>query len=197
MPRPARLLFAFLLGASLPAEAQVPSPAQRPFGTVGLSLGLVSDVRRSSNLESWDAGAGIEARALFPFYSGSVEIGATQASFDSRTGQVPGFRARYVFIGWGLAARPVRRLTWRTGIRLGIYDLQFDDESIPDYARSENEVASELVTELDAGLGAGWSVVGGAGGRVVLTEPRIRQLSLSAAIRRTFISPEWLRDFLD
>lgn len=197
MPRPAHFLSAFLIGASVPASAQAPPPEQTPFGTMALSLGAVADVRRSANLGGWDSGAGFEVRALFPFHAGSVEVGAAQSSYDSRFDGVPGFRARYVFMGWGLAARPVHRLTWHTGARLGVFDFQFDDESIPDYARSENEVASELVAGLDLGLGNGWSVAAGAGGRVVFTQPRMRQLTLTAALRRTFVSPAWLREFLD
>lgn len=197
MPRPTHFLFGLLVAASVPASAQAPSPEQTPFGTVAVSVGPVVDVRRSADLARWEPGAGIEARALFPFYSGSVEVGAVQTSYDSRSAGVPGFRGRYVFVGWGLSTQPVRRLTWRTGVRIGVYDFQFDDESIPDYARSENEVGTELVTELDVKLGRGWSLAAGTGGRVIFTEPRIRQLSVSAAVRRTFAAPEWLRDFLD
>ncbi len=185
-----------LLATALPALAQSPRSPD-PFSTVAISLGAVFEADRSRNLERWDTSPGLEARVLFPFYAGSVELGAAQASFESADPDIPGFRARYIFIGWGAGVRPLTRITWRTGARLGVYDLQFDDESIPDYARSENEVASELMTELDIAFGHGWSVAAAAGGRVVFTEPRMRQLALSASIRRTFASPEWLRDFLD
>ncbi|HEU4828208.1 MAG TPA: hypothetical protein VFT04_03330 [Gemmatimonadales bacterium] len=197
MLRTSTLTLLFLAATALPADAQSPSPSSVPFGTAALSLGVALDAGRSANLAGWEPSPGIEIRALFPFYTGTVEIGIAQSSLDSRVADVPGFRARYTFIGWGAALRPVRRLRWRTGVRLGVYDLQFDDESLPEYARSENEVATELVTELDGSLGRGWSVIGGAGGRLVFTEPRIRELTLSAGLRRTFVSPEWLRDFLD
>ena len=197
MPRPRALLLLLLAASAPPARAQSPSPAATPFGTVSLSLGAAADARFSANLESWDPSPGVELRVLFPFYAGTVEFGATQTSFDSRIDAVPGFRARYIFIGWGAGLHPIPRLAWRTGARLGVYDLQFDDESLPDFAQSENEVAAQLVTELGLELGRGWSTVGGAGGRLVFTEPRMRQLTISAALRRTFVSPEWLRDFLD
>ena len=191
------LLLLLLALAALPAAAQARRSPSVPFGTISLSLAGAVIAERSANLDPWDASPGPEVRALFPFYAGSVELGASQSSFDSRSDAVPGFRARFVFIGWGVDARPLSRLTWRTGARLGVYDLQFDDESLPDYARSENEVATELVSELGFDLGRRWSVLGGAGGRVVLTRPRMRQLTLTIGLRRTFDSPEWLRDFLD
>jgi hypothetical protein len=196
MPR-SLLLLCLVSTADAPAAAQSHAPASAPFGTISISVGATTLAAQSDNLDAWDASPGLEVRALFPFYAGSVELGANQAAFDARLETLPGFRARYVFIGWGLIARPVARLAWRTGARLGVYDLQFEDESIPDYARSENEVGSELVTELTVGIGNGWDVSAGAGGRVVFTEPRIRQLTIAAGIRRTFVSPEWLRDFLD
>lgn len=190
-------LLALAVCVSAPLAAQSPPPGHGAFGTVTLSLGMSLDAARSADLKHWHSDAGFEVRALFPFYAGSVELGVAQSSFDPRSDVVPGFRGRYFFVGWGVAMRPVSRLAWRTGARLGVYDFQFDDDAIPEYARSENEAGSELVTELDLGLGRGWSVAAGAGGRIVFTSPRMRQLSISGAIRRSFISPEWLRDFLD
>ncbi len=194
---PTRLLRLLLLLVVMAIPAVAHSQSSTPFGTVALSLGSALEIDRSSNLASWDGAPGIEARVLLPFYLGSVELGATQSSYRSIVAGVPGFRARYVFIGWNAGARPARRLVARAGTRIGVYDLQFDDESLPDYSRSENEVAAELMTEIDLGLGRRWSAVAGAGGRIVFTEPRMRQLSLSLALRRTFAAPEWLRDFLD
>jgi hypothetical protein len=196
--RPTRRLRLLLLLAMMapPGTARSQS-SSTPFGTVALSIGSAVEVERSANLARWDGARGIEARALFPFYAGSVELGATQSSYSSNVTGVPGFRARYVFVGWNAGARPARRLVVRAGTRLGVYDLQFDDETLPDYSRSENEVAAEVTTEADLGLGRRWSAVAGAGGRLVFTEPRMRQLSLSLALRRTFDTPEWLRDFLD
>jgi hypothetical protein len=179
----------------LPAIAR--SQSSTPFGTVALSIGSALEVERSANLASWDGAPGVEARVLFPFYAGSVEFGATQSSSRSKVAGVPGFRARYVFVGWNAGVHPARRLVVRAGTRLGVYDLQFDDETLPDYGRSENEVAAEVTTEADLEMGRRWSAVAGAGGRVVFTEPRMRQLSLTLALRRTFDTPEWLRDFLD
>ena len=189
------LLPLLLLATTAPALAQ--SPDSTAFGTVTMSLGMALDVARSANLERWHPSPGIEARVRFPFYAGSVELGATQATFDSQDGDIPGFRARYIFVGWGVGVGPVSRLTWRTGARLGVYDLQFDDESLADYVRSENETATEIVTELELALSRDWSAAAGMGGRLVFTEPRLRQLTLTAAIRRALVTPEWLRDFLD
>lgn len=186
-----------LLSSAMVVPAVARSQASTPFGTIALSLGSAVEIDRSANLASWDGAPGIEARVLFPFYAGNVELGATQSSYSSNVAGVPGFRARYVFIGWNAGARPAQRLVVRGGTRLGVYDLQFDDESLPDYSRSENEVAAEITTEIDLGLGDRWSAVVGAGGRLVFTQPRMRQLSLTLALRRTFDTPEWLRDFLD
>jgi hypothetical protein len=190
-------LLVLAVAASSPAGAQSPPPRRAAFSTVAVSLGVTHDAARSVELRNWDADPGVELRLLFPFHAGSAELGVVQSSFEPRSDAVPGFRGRYFFVGWGGSVRLASRLAWRTGARVGVYDFQFDDDAIPDYARSENEVGSELVTELDFGLGRGWSVAAGAGGRVVFTTPRMRQLSISAAVRRTFVSPEWLRDFLD
>jgi hypothetical protein len=187
----------FCLSAAAPAVLGAQEPAAAPFGTVGISLSATAHADLSDNLGTWDAGPGVELRALLPFYAGSIELGASQSTFDSRAPAVPGFRARYIFVGWGAGVRPASRLLLRAVTRLGVYDLQFDSEDLPSYARSENEVATELGAEADVALGGGWSVIGGGAGRLVLTEPRMRQFVVSAGARRTFTSPRWLRDFLD
>ncbi|MGE5927741.1 MAG: hypothetical protein ACM357_10330 [Gemmatimonadota bacterium] len=194
--RPISLLVALVL-APRGLEAQGAPDVIPAFGSIGVSASATAHAALSRNLDPWDAGPGLELRAVFPFYEGTVELGASQSSFDSREAGVPGFRARFLFIGWGLGARALDGLTWRTGIRLGVYDLQFDDPAIPDYARSENEVATELVGDLGFGVGRGWSLIAGAGGRVVFTAPRMRQLTVTAGLRRSFVTPEWLRDFFD
>src|SRR5688572_20379671 len=161
--RTTRLLRLPLLLAMMAHPAIARAQSSTPFGTVALSIGSALDVERSANLASWDGAPGFEARVLFPFYAGSVEFGATQSSYRSKVAGVPGFRARYVFIGWNAGARPAQRLVVRAGTRLGVYDLQFDDETLPDYSRSENEVAAEVTSEVDLGLGRRWSAVAGAG----------------------------------
>jgi hypothetical protein len=195
--RPTCLLRLLLLLVVMALPAVAHSQSSTPFGTIAFSIGGAFDAERGANLAAWDGAPGIEARVLLPFYVGSVELGATQSSYRSIVAGVPGFRARYVFLGWNAGTRPAQRVMVRAGTRIGVYDLQFDDESLPDYSRSENEVAAELMTEIDLGLGRRWSTVAGAGGRLVFTEPRMRQLTLSLALRRTFATPEWLRDFLD
>jgi hypothetical protein len=197
MLHPGTLILLVLSAAGGAAGAQARPSASTPFGTAGLSAGIAADVQRSASLAGWSPSVGVELRVLFPFHAGSVELGASQVSYDARIAGLPSFRARHAFFGWGAGIPVLRRLAWRTGVRLGVYDLQFDDETLPDYAQSENEVATELMTELGLDLGRGWSVIGGAGGRLVFTEPRMRQLTLSGSLRRTFVSPEWLRDFLD
>src|SRR5688500_12387054 len=132
MPRPGTLLLLMITASSAQAQGS-PAPA-KAFGTLSLSLGAAFDGRRRDNLERWHPSPGVEVRALLPFSAGSVELGVVQSTFAASAGDIPGFRARYRFIGWGAWARPVPRIGWRTGGPLGVYDLQFDDESLPDYA---------------------------------------------------------------
>ncbi|HEU5051031.1 MAG TPA: hypothetical protein VFU00_11935 [Gemmatimonadales bacterium] len=179
------------------ADAQAPAASRVPFGTISPSLALAGELARSSSLDPWEPAPGFQLLVRAPFYAGAVELGVQQLSHDSRRAGIPGFRARYVFVGWALDATPLPRLTLAPGLRFGIYDMQFDDESLPDYAESENEMAAALTAEAAYLIGGKWSGVAGLDARLVFTEPRMRQLGFTAGLRYTLASPEWLRDFLD
>jgi len=168
-----------------------------PFETLGVTLAAVGNLNRNSFHDTWDPGLGVAAAIELPFYAGHAELGGEQLTFDSRVPGVPGFRARYLVVGWGLETPVRRRFRWRNGLRLGSYMMRFDDESLPDDRRHESEVGLELGSRL------GWSPVGRwqlsvAGQyRLILTEPTIRHVYLTAGVTRTFGTPQWLRDFLD
>jgi hypothetical protein len=192
------LLASIALAAAYASPAHAQSPAARvPFGTISPSLALAGELARNASLDPWEPSPGFELVVRTPFYAGSVALGVQQLSHESGRTGVPGFRARYVFVGWSYELAPLPRLTVAPGLRVGIYDMQFDDESLPAYARSENEMAAALSAEAAYPIRGRWSAVAGLDARLVFTEPRMRQLGVTAGLRYAFASPEWLRAFLD
>ncbi|HLS47827.1 MAG TPA: hypothetical protein VK012_04865 [Gemmatimonadales bacterium] len=192
---------ALAVPATLASQGRAHAPA--PFSTIALSVAGVEQAGGNRELDAWDPNPGIELRALFPFYAGSAEIGFHQQTFASRLPGIPGFRGRFIFAGWGWDVRamrplrPLRPLRLRVGLRVGMYDFQFDDASLPPYSRNENEIATSLGVEAGWTLGNGWEVVAAGRGRMVMTEPRMRQVVLAAGLGRRFTTPAWLREFLD
>jgi len=186
-------------GVAVASLTAAPSAAQEraaPFETIGVSVSLVANVNRNAFHATWRSGAGAELGLASPFYAGTVELGIDQAGFESRTPGVPDFRSRFIFLGWhaGVASRSLR---WSAGGRLGPYTMRFDDSSLPDYRRHENELGTELVSRLGWRPAAPWELAFSARYRTVLTEPRLRHVNLAFTATRDFRTPRWLRDFLD
>jgi hypothetical protein len=145
----------------------------------------------------WSSAPGIAATIESPFYAGHAELGIDFMTFDARDPAVPGFSARYLFVGWGLEAKPMARLALKQTLRLGTYAMHFDAASLPASARNESEMALDLVSRVAWRAAGPWQLSVSGQYRTVLTDPLIRHLYLSAGISRSFTSPEWLRDFLD
>lgn len=186
-----------LLGALASAPGRAQQQPATPFETIGLTLSVVDNVNRNRFHDYWSPNVGAELAAETPFYLGHIELGIEQVGFDARRPDVPGYRARYVFIGWGADVAPAAALRWRFGARLGNYGMRFDDESLPAYRRGESELGTDLATRLAWRVAPAWQLSVSGRYRVVLTEPRIRHAYLAAGVTRTFDSPRWLRDFLD
>jgi hypothetical protein len=168
-----------------------------PFESITLGLSVVRNVGRNSFHEQWSPRTGIGVRAGMPFYAGVAEAGVEQLAFRSRTASVPGFTGRYYFVGWGVELAPASRLVVSPAFRFGNYAMRFDDPALSEGRRHESEIALELLSRASWRAGVRWSASVSANYRVVLTEPRIRHLHLTAGFARTFKSPAWLREFLD
>jgi len=168
-----------------------------PFESITLGLSVIRNVDRNSFHAQWSPRTGVGVRAGMPFYAGVAEAGVEQLEFRSHTPSVPGFTGRYYFVGWGLELAPASRLVVSPGVRVGNYAMRFDDPALPEGRRRESEIALELVSRAHWLAGARWRATISGHYRVVLTEPRIRHLNLTAGVARTFRTPAWLRDFLD
>lgn len=168
-----------------------------PFESITLGLSVVRNVGRNSFHEQWSPRTGVGVRAGMPFYAGVAEVGVEQLGFRSRTSSVPGFTGRYYFVGWGFELAPASRLVVSPGFRVGNYAMRFDDPAVPEGRRQESEIALELASRAHWLAGARWRATISGHYRVILTEPRIRQLNLTAGVARTFRTPAWLREFLD
>lgn len=168
-----------------------------PFDSITLGLSVVRNVGRNSFHEQWSPRTGVGVRAMMPFYAGVAEAGVEQLGFRSRRAPVPGFSGRYYFVGWGVELAPAPRLVLSPAFRFGTYAMRFDDPTLPEGRRDESEVALELVSRASWRAGAKWGVTVSGQYRVVLTEPRIQHLNLTAGLARTLKTPAWLRDVLD
>lgn len=181
-----------------------PLLAQRTdaFSAIELGVHVIADARpddAGAAQRYWRADLGGEATAALPFYAGDIELGLQQMHFDARAGDVPGFRARLLFLGWRDNLYASRRLSWQAGARVGIYAMRFDGDTIPSFRRNESELGLAARTGLAYGIDRGgrWRAHVTAAYQAVLVSPRLEQKILSAGLSRRFSSPSWLRGALE
>ena len=184
-----------LMLASSGVHAQQTS---RPFERATVGIALAVDAGRGGAVHRyWSPGPSVEATVAFPFYAGTVETGAQYAHYDARAGDVPGFGALLLFVGWRTETPLANRLRIGGGARLGLYDIRFDGDTIPAFRRDESELAFVLRPTVDYAIGRAWHLYAASAYQVVYTQPRIEQVLLSAGLARSLGVPSWLRDFLD
>ena len=186
-----------VIATSLVPVATAAQHRPAAFETIGISVSVLANVNRNSFHDIWQPGTGAELRLSAPFYAGTVEAGVDQLSFESEAVAVPGFRSRFIFIGWGLHVVRQAPIRWSAGARLGTYTMHFDDNTLPDYRRSENELGTELTTQVGWRFTPAWEAAISGRFRTVLTEPRIRHLNVAVTLTRDLRTPRWLRDFLN
>jgi hypothetical protein len=164
--------------------------------TLDLGVGVYSDANHGLFHDFWDPGTGLEAFLAFPFYIGRLRLGVQQFHNDAITEAV-GFRSRYFHVGFDLGVPFTGGARLRAGPEVGIYHMWFDDESLPDFSRSESEFAIGGATGLDLfpGRRLGFALVGRY--QVVLTERRIHRVMVGATVSYRAGFPTWLRGFLD
>lgn len=165
------------------------------FGTIGVSLAVVANANRTGFHDLWRPAIGAELALAAPFYAGRVELGAERMKFAGR-GDVPDYRAWFLFAGWGpdIGLGPLR---WEPGVRVGTYAMAFTGPGVPDDRRSESELGVEAVSHLAWAPLPAWQLVLTGRYRAVFTHPEIRHAFAAIGVRRTFLTPRWLRDFLD
>lgn len=192
---PHALLVALVLAlvpTRLPAQARA-----APFETLDLSLVVLADVNRGALHRWWSPGPALAVGVTTPFHLGSLELGLQYAHPTAHRDDVPGFRSLFVYAGWGGGHDLGGGLTAGAGVRLGIMAMRFDGDTLPGDRTRESELGV-------AGRGAlRWMPAGGWFGEAsvsyqsVFTHRRMEQVFLAAGIGRRFVTPAWLRDFLD
>lgn len=188
MPRLLLPCFAALLLA-------LPARGQQPFETLTLSAGGATSLAHGLFHAYWKPGYGGELTLGTPFYFGVAEGGVALHRYEILRPDVPRFDALLAYVGWSVAVRPARRLTWLTGVRVGNYRMSFDDDTFAGI-RNESELTLGLHSRLQARVTEHWSIYGGASLLQTYTYIRLRNVYLSAGLSRRMTTPGWLRTFL-
>ncbi len=192
-----RLAFAALLVLSglLPGRARAQGE-EGAFRTITLGVAVAGQVDRTSFSDHWSPPLGVELFAEAPFYFGAVQLGATILPYSGRQPGLPDFQGRFFFLDWRAYVSVAGNLEAFGGFRVGVFQMAFDDDALNVAHRIEHELGAGLVAGLRRDLGRGWTIRLAAGlNRVFLDNP-LRETSLAVALGRSFVTPDWLLEFL-
>lgn len=181
-----------LLAALLAAE---PSAAQDAFSRISLSGGRAYNVNENDFHDSWAVRYAGEAAFATPFYAGEAELGAALHRYDAVGPDVPRFDAVLFYLGWGLDLSPFEVLSWQSGFDVGTYRMTFDEETFPG-VRNESEVMLGLNTRIRFNFSRAVSLYAIGRRMRIYTDPRLELTYVSAGIRVTIDSPNWLMTIL-
>jgi len=100
-------------------------------------------------------------------------------------------------MGWGVEFKTLRLLKFYSGLNIGSFQMDFEDEDIEEGLVSESELGIEFMLRLSFQIlkNANLNIEGSY--LRIFTNMKIDLLYVSAGIDYSFNSPDWLRDFLN
>jgi hypothetical protein len=189
---PALFLALQLVPATLGAQGQ---PA--PFETLDLGLTVLADINRGAFHRWWSPGPAVGVGATMPFYLGTLEVGLQYAHPSARRDDVPGFRALFAYAGWGGSRDLGAGLAALGGLRLGVMAMRFDGDTLSGSRAHESELGVAARAAVRWMPASTWFAETSVSYQSILTHRRMEQVFLAAGVGRRFVTPAWLRNFLD
>jgi len=184
-------LFPLLSGSQLLAEDSATA-----FKSLSFRLNLLTNTNRNILHHYWEPVIGGEAEVEMPFYAGNMRAGLQLFQFNGRSETYPDYLVSFLYIGWGVEISLFSQLDWYNGIRLGSYQMRFDDTDINPTQRIESELGFGVDTGLNLKISSGWRSHIGVGYIVVFTYKKIELLNFSVGISYTLAAPAWLTELL-
>lgn len=194
---PVLLSFSLIVCLHAGRAAAATIQESQAFDTITLAVEGVGSAALGSFGESWDAGFGARVHLSTPFYAGLAGAGVHVFGHDALAPDLPEFDAAYVYLGWAYGWTLPRRILLGAGFRLGIQYMKFDDEYTPSPRATELETGFAFASEISYAVSARWSLVFDAEYRKVLTRQPIEYVFAGVGLGRAFVTPRWLKEFLE
>jgi hypothetical protein len=131
-----------------------------------------------------------------PFYWGTIQGGGHFYPYSGKSEFQPDFFSLFIFIGWGPGLEISGKVRWYNGIKIGSFQMYFDDSDIHESQALESELGVGFNTRFDYILTKSWSIQVGADYLYVYTYKPLELFMINAGLSYTFDSPGWLKEFL-
>ena len=166
------------------------------FKSLSFKISCLTNMNRNLLHQYWEPFIGGEAEIKVPFYAGSLSAGLQLFQFNGRSEIYPDYLVSYFYMGWGGEIHLNSCLGGIIGIRLGSYQMNFNDTDINPTQKVESELAAGIDTGINLKINSKWQSHIGIGYIAVFTYKKIELLNLSIGISYTIDSPFYLREFL-
>jgi len=166
------------------------------FKFISLRLNLLANTNRNTLHQYWTPFWGGEVEVDMPFYAGDIRAGLHLYQFDGKNEEYADYLVTYYYVGWGWKIALSSHINWFNGLRLGSYQMRFDDTDINPTQKIESELATGVDSRFNLKISSQWSGQIGIGYIVVFTHKKLELVNLSIGISYTFDSPDWLTEIL-
>jgi hypothetical protein len=191
------ILFFFVFLLILPNHSRLyAEDPDQTFKSLSFRLNLLTNTNRNTLHQYWTAIIGGEAEVELPFYAGKIKAGLHLFQFNGINEEYPDYLVSYFYIGWGGDISLSSQISWFNGIRLGSYQMRFDDTDINPTQRFESELGAGIDSRLDLKISTRWSGQIGIGYIAIFTHKKLELINLSIGISYTIDSPSWFTELL-
>ena len=190
------LLILFLPLILVNSSALFAENPNKTFSSLTFKLNLLTNTNRNTLHQYWSPYLGGEAEVETPFYAGNIQAGLHLFQFNGKQEAYVDYWVTFLYISWGRDISLLSQIKWFNGIRIGSYQMRFDDTEINPTQRVESELAAGFDSRFKIEISSQWSCQLGIGYIVVFTHKKLELMNLSVGVAYMIDSPTWLMEFL-
>ncbi|MBT8379956.1 MAG: hypothetical protein KJN64_12085 [Ignavibacteria bacterium] len=169
------------------------------FETFSIGINYQSNINQNDFHKYWLAEGGIEGYFAAPFYFGTTQFGLTYTSFSAKSDQQPDFESFLFYLQWGYKFNLLANFSLAFNTSTGLFQMNFDDFDleVDPGLLSERELVMGVNTVISYTFYKDWNINFQLLYLHVFTHKKIELVNLSLGISKTFLSPKWLKEFLN
>ncbi len=170
---------------------------QNPFSTIGINASFNRSISIEDLDEFWEADYGVSVRFETPFYFSHVSLGLDYTKFTSKKNLQPDFNSFFLSMMLNRKLDLFSGTNISAGIKFGTFIMLFDDTDATEFESTESELAIGANVKFEAPILKNIRLYLSTDFTTVFTNKRMKLWDASGGIIYTFVTPKWLKDFLE
>ncbi len=167
------------------------------FSEFTIEAGYTNNLSSGDIEEYWESGNAAAFSISTPFYFGTVGIGIDASIFESKLKGRPDFKTFFINLSWMKGIRLLGFSQLNAGVKVGSYNMLFDDNNLTEFESNESELAVSAIAQYDTEVVEELRIYLRPEFLTVFTNKRLKLFIITAGLSYTFNSPQWIRDILE